>query len=324
MLRASLLLLLIVLETTVLGGCSGKSSPGSLCYPSNRPGVTCEPYPVLTQDDLPDCQVTLTSDNVACAMKLFAPLEGPPWPFDSKLVAAAVTQLHGGAATYVAPDWQLTVEHILPTSCPFPAAYEYATNGMPFDLGAGCGPFLMVGGNPQEADCVKSNLTDCWDFVALDQISDICLIAASAPSPWYLQPSAAVPQRGDQVFVVGDPGFNWSAEQRRQYPLPLVSSGKVIAVLGRNLILSAPAFHGDSGGAVLNAQGQIVGVLSQLVADVRQRGVATVPDSLADYYSGATLIDDQAREILRATTGGTGLPDAGGDGSLVQNDGAIF
>ena len=313
MLRASLLLLLLIVPGTVaVGGCSGKSSPGSLCYPSNRPGVACEPYPVLTQDDLPDCQVALTSDNVACAMKLFAPLDGPPWPFDSKLVAAAVTQLHGGAATYVAPDWQLTVEHILPPACPFPAVNEYAIDGVPFDLGAGCGPFLMVGGNPQETDCVKNNLTDCWDVVALEEISDICLVEASAPSPSYLQPSPSAPQLGDQVFVVGNPGFNWSAEQRRQYPLPLVSSGKVIAVLGRNLILSAPAFHGDSGGAVLNAQGQIVGVLSQLVADVRQRGVATVPAALADYYSGTTLIDDQTREIMRATTGAIGNPDAGG------------
>jgi len=316
--RAFPLLLLIVLGTAALCGCSGKTSPASLCYPSNRPGVACEPYPVLTQDDLPDCQVALTSDNVACAMKLFAPLDGPPWPFDSKLVAAAVTPLHGGAATYVAPDWQLTVEHILPTSCPFPAAYKYATDGVPFDLGAECGSFLMVGGNPQQADCVKNNLSACWDVVALEEISDICLVEASAPSPSYLPASTAEPQVGDQVFVVGNPGFNWSGEQRLQYPLPLVSSGKVIAVLGRNLILSAPAFHGDSGGAVLNAQGLIVGVLSQLVADVRQRGVATVPDSLADYYSGATLIDDQTREIIHATTGVIGIPDAGGDGSFME------
>jgi len=51
-------------------------------------------------------------------------------------------------------------------------------------------------------------------------------------------------------------------------------------------------------------------VLSQQVADVRQRGVTTVPASLADYYSGATLIDDQTRESIRATAGAIGLPDA--------------
>jgi hypothetical protein len=315
MTRVQAAVLLSMLGVTISSGCSGTSSPAPLCYPSNRPGVACEPYPVLTQDDLPDCQVTLTSDNVACAMKLFAPLDGPPWPFDSKLVAAAVTQLHGGAATYVAPDWQLTAEHVLPTSCHFPAAYEYSTNAVPFELGDGCSPFLMVGGNPQEADCANNNLRDCWDVVALEEITDICLVEAPAPSPSYLQPSPTAPQLGDQVFVVGNPGFNWSAEQRRQYPIPLVSTGKVIAVLGGNLILSAPVFHGDSGGAVLNAQGQIVGVLSQLVADIRQRGVASVPAALADYYSGTTLIDDQTREIIRAATGAIGLPDAGGDGS---------
>jgi hypothetical protein len=312
--RPSLIPLLIALGVAVSPGCSHQSAPAPLCYPSNRSDVTCEPYPVLTQDELPDCQVTLTSDNVACAMKLFAPLDGPPWPFDSELVGTAVTALHGGAATYVAADWQLTAEHVLSASCTFPAAYQYAADAVPFDLGAGCGPFLMVGGNAQEADCVKNNLGACWDTVALEEISDICLVEASTPSPAYLQPAAGAPQVGDQVFVVGNPQFDWSAEQRRQYQVPLVSSGKVIAALGHNLILSAPAFHGDSGGAVLNAQGQIVGVLSQLVADVRQRGVATVPASLADYYSCATLIDDQTRDIIHMVVGTDGAPDGGLDG----------
>ena len=312
MLRASLVLLLLAPGIAAVCGCSGKSSPASLCYPSNRPGVECEPYPVLTQDELPDCQALLTSDNVACAAKLFAPLDGPPWPFDSKLVAAAVTQLHGGTTTYVAPDWQITAEHILPATCQFPAAYEYAIDGVPFELGAGCSSFLMAGGNPQHADCVKNNLTQCWDVVELADISDICLLDAPTPSPSFLQLSPAAPQLGEQVFVVGYPQFNWSAEQRLQYRTPLVSTGKVVAVLGLNVILSAPAYHGDSGGAVLNAQGQIVGVLSQLVGDVRRRGVATVPAELPDYYSGGTLIDDLTREIIRANSGDVSLPDAGG------------
>jgi hypothetical protein len=303
----------IIIGGAIPSGCSGASAPAPGCYPSNRPGVTCEPYPVLTQDDLPDCQVALTPDNVACATKLFAPLDGPPWPFDSKLVGATITSLHGGAATYVAPTWQLTAEHVLPASCLFPATYRYATDGVPFELGAGCGPFLMVGGNSQQADCIKDQLGGCWDIVELEAISDICLVAASAGSPSYLPPSPGAPQLGDQVYVVGYPGFNWSAEQRPQYQPPLVSSGKVIALLGNNLILSAAAYHGNSGGPVLNAQGQIVGVLSQLVVDVRRRGVAPVPAELPDYYSGATLIDDQTRDIIRGVTGVDGLLDAGLD-----------
>ena len=95
MIRGFTVALPIIIGGAMSSGCSGTSGPVPGCYPSNRPGVTCEPYPVLTQDDLPDCQVALTSDNVACAMKLFAPLDGPPWPFDSKLVGAAVTSLLG-------------------------------------------------------------------------------------------------------------------------------------------------------------------------------------------------------------------------------------
>lgn len=124
-------LLLGTLGESGLSGCSNGERLGPLCYPSDQPGVTCEPYPVLTQDDLPECQKRLTSADVPCAMKLFAPLAGPPWPFDSGLVERAVTPLNGGAASYVATNWQLTCEHVLGAGCTFPTAYRYATDGIP-------------------------------------------------------------------------------------------------------------------------------------------------------------------------------------------------
>jgi hypothetical protein len=62
--------------------------------------------------------------------------------------------------------------------------------------------------------------------------------------------------------------------------------------------MSAAAFNGDSGGAVLNAAGQIVGVLSSLVGDVREQGVVDLPSTLPDYYSICTLLDDPTREII--------------------------
>src|SRR5450631_1509723 len=100
-----LIVLLGALGGLGLSGCSTGDTPGALCYPSDQPGVACEPYPVLTQDDLPECQKRLTSADVSCAMKLFAPLAGPPWPFDAGLVAKAVTPVHGGAGCC----WSLTM-----------------------------------------------------------------------------------------------------------------------------------------------------------------------------------------------------------------------
>ena len=86
-------------------------------------------------------------------------------------------------------------------------------------------------------------------------------------------------------------------------PNPLVSVGNVIQVQGRALVMFAAVFNGDSGGAVRNAAGQIVGVLSSLVGDVREQGVVTLPPSLPDYYSICTLIDDPTREIIRSASG---------------------
>jgi hypothetical protein len=287
-----------------LSACSG-DRPGALCYPSDQPGVTCEPYPVLTQDDLPDCQNRLTSADVACAMKLFAPLAGPPWPFDSDLVGKAVTALHGGAATYVAPSWQLTCEHVFGNACSFPTAYRYATDGVPFDEPTDCGPFLMVGGNPRTTTCAADQEWDCWETVPLEEVFDTCLVGATVTSASYLPVAPSPPAVGDRVYVVGNPGFNWSAEQRQQYSLPLVSVGNVVQVQGRALVMTAAAFNGDSGGAVLNADGQLVGVLSSLVGDVREQGVVTLPSSLPDYYSICTLVDDPTRAIIQ-TAAGTG------------------
>ena len=307
------LLLLGALGGFGLSGCSNDAPPGALCYPSNQPGVTCEPYPVLTQDDLPECQKRLTSADVPCAMKLFAPLAGPPWPFDSGLVAKAVTPLNGGAGSYVAANWQLTCEHVFSAACSFPTAYRYATDGVPFDEGSGCGPFLMVGGNPRTTTCTADQVRDCWETVPLEEVFDTCLVGATAASPSYLQPASSPPVVGDRVYVVGNPGFNWSGEQRKQYPLPLVSVGNVIQVQGRALIMSAAAFNGDSGGAVLNAAGEILGVLSSLVGDVRDQGVVALPAWLPDYYSICTLIDDPTREIILTATGVASPVDGGVD-----------
>jgi hypothetical protein len=298
-----------VLAAVVVGvvtslACSRGPTSAAPCYPSDRPDAACAPYPVLTQDDLPDCKVALTPDNIACAKKLFAPLLGPPWPFDANLVAQASGPMHGGCATYVAADWQLTVEHALSAACPWPAEYTYATDGVPFDVGPGCGPFIMAGGHPRTATCRQDGLWDCWESVPLEGVFDTCIRKADATSSWWLPLAPATPQVGDQVFVVGRPGFNWpTAELARQYQLPLVSAGKVIDIQGRALIMSAAVFAGDSGGAVLNPQGEIVGVLSSIVHDVREVGIVALPESLPDYYSISTRIDDPTRDVVGLVLG---------------------
>ena len=59
--------------------------------------------------------------------------------------------------------------------------------------------------------------------------------------------------------------------------------------------------------------GQIVGVLSSLVGDVREQGVVALSSSLPDYYSICTLIDDPTREIILTAAGVAGPVDGGAD-----------
>ena len=174
-----------VLGAFIVVACSGKHEADPLCYPSNRPGVNCEPYPVLTQDDLPDCKSALRSDNISCAARLFAPLAGIPWPFDADRVGRAWVALHGGCATYVAEDWQLTAEHVLGGTCTWPTEYKYATDGVPFDGNTGCGMFLMMGGHPRTTTCQQDRLWDCWESVPLEGVFDTCVVQAQSASSSY-------------------------------------------------------------------------------------------------------------------------------------------
>ena len=79
--------------------------------------------------------------------------------------------------------------------------------------------------------------------------------------------------------------------------------GEVIDVQGRALIMSAAAFSGDSGGAVLNARGEIAGVPSSIVHDVREVGIVALPESLPDYYSISTMLDDPTRDVAGLALG---------------------
>ena len=58
-----------------------------------------------------------------------------------------------------------------------------------------------------------------------------------------------------------------------------------------------------AGSAVLNARGEIVGVLSSIVHDVRGVGIVALPESLPDYYSISTLIDAPARDVVGLVLG---------------------
>jgi S1-C subfamily serine protease len=90
-------------------------------------------------------------------------------------------------------------------------------------------------------------------------IADLALVRTEAELPSYPELADADPQRGDHVTVVGYP----------QGGQLTVTSGQVIGTttdplnenLGEVLVTDAPVEPGSSGSAVLNDDGQVVGVV---------------------------------------------------------------
>lgn len=90
--------------------------------------------------------------------------------------------------------------------------------------------------------------------VSLCPEQDMAIIDIGIPTPDYIRPSSDGPRRGDRVLVLGSSGGEAAA-----------TSGLFHAPgqIGRSpaLVLEAPAFAGDSGGAVLNSRGELLGVI---------------------------------------------------------------
>ena len=73
---------------------------------------------------------------------------------------------------------------------------------------------------------------------------------------------APPPSVGDPVFVVGHPNFRWLTEEEREAlrPLyPLVSRGNVVRVDGRSVVVDAPCYEGNSGGALPTRAATLIG-----------------------------------------------------------------
>lgn len=257
-------------------------------------------FAFATIDDLPACNAL--QPDLACIERLFLPLRGTVFPFDGAKVAAAF----GHNEFHVANTWQLTALHVLEANSQFPFACFYQDFQWAQDVqaplqGPGCGAFLVMGGHPHTAQCraEQTFMSDCVDQVPFPESFDVALVQA-APSSDVLELWSTTPRPGDAVYVVGYPSFSWLTEQQREQlaPLyPLVSSGKVLAIEGRGVVHTAITSFGNSGGAVLNSSGQVIGVTSTLAQHMRLQGTA-VPDTISDQRAVAAFVTPQLKEMV--------------------------
>jgi hypothetical protein len=262
-------------------------------------------------DEVPECDPD--SPSFDCLKRLFLPLRGPGWPFSRDAVDHAY--VYGeGAATQVAPGWNLTALHVLDgpifsrgeTPDCYAPAFEFAEPGSVIERDL-CGTFLFLGGHPRSAACEAAgeSLTSCVDRVPVGEAFDIGLVAAAVRAG-KLEVRADV-EVGETVFIVGNPGFllyltddqlDWFSNR-----YPVVSSGRVLALEGRGMVISNLAFTGNSGGPVLDASGRIVGVVYTKIQDLRALDTPTEP-TLADHRTVAVRIDEQIKARIELALAG--------------------
>ena len=128
-----------------------------------------------------------------------------------------------------------------------------------------------------------------------DSVRDMALLKVnlSYSSP-FLKISTTLPKQGEAVIAVGNPrgytGTVWNG---------IVSS---IREFDDNLWVqfTAPISPGSSGGALVNLQGEVIGMPTKLRTDGQNLNFAVAPTVLSQFFSSA--INKPARSLVRADT----------------------
>ena len=259
-------------------------------------------------DDVAGCDPE--HPDFPCLQELFLPLVEQEWPFDRDRVAGAYVP--GGF--YVLPGWKLTALHVIEGiqmgmgEC-YTGAFEFAAPNEQLEF-PGCGSFLFKGGHPTALECQarQDPVASCVDMVPIAEAWDIGLVA-SPESDAFLEVRDDV-QVGEEVFLVGVPSFLLYLDDEQlawfEARYPLVSSGRVLAIDGRSIVISNLAFPGNSGGPVLDKDGKAVGVAYTKIRDVRSFGVETDP-SLEGHRTVAVRIDSEMKARIEAERSALGI-----------------
>ena len=105
-------------------------------------------------------------------------------------------------------------------------------------------------------------------IVGEDAATDVAVLQVNAPSraldPLPLGNSDAV-QVGDEVVAIGNPlGYDRSVSAGTSGRRPLDPGAEPVSTIGHAIQTDAALNHGNSGGPLLNANGQVIGVNAQI------------------------------------------------------------
>lgn len=121
--------------------------------------------------------------------------------------------------------------------------------------------------------------------------ADLAILKFSSPSLVVhgIQPDIDSINQGDEVVVIGYPlGLDLLERTKDERVDPSLSTG-IVSRVGQDFIqLNLRAYHGNSGGPVLNRKGEVIGVLTAYVGSAQDIALAT-PISAAVALAGTEL-----------------------------------
>ncbi len=102
--------------------------------------------------------------------------------------------------------------------------------------------------------------------LAVDEEADLALLSVDLPAERSrpLTFASTLPDEGEQIFVIGNPlRLEGSVSEG------IVSAVREVPDLGRIIQITAPVSHGNSGSPLFNMRGQVVGIVTVKVTNVR-------------------------------------------------------
>jgi serine protease Do len=134
--------------------------------------------------------------------------------------------------------------------------------------------------NQKPEDAVRAEIHKLSADSSID-VAVLKIAGSNAPSVHGIEPDINETSQGDEVVVIGYPlGLDLLEKTNDSRIDPSLSTG-VVSRVGRDFIqLNLHAYHGNSGGPVLNRRGEVIGILTAAVNNAQDIALST-PISVA-------------------------------------------
>src|SRR5205823_12849271 len=134
--------------------------------------------------------------------------------------------------------------------------------------------------------------------LAVDDEADLALLKVELPAERSrpISLSAALPEEGEQVFVIGNP-----LRLEGSVSDGIVSAVREVPDVGRIIQITAPVSHGNSGSPLFNMRGQVIGIITVKVTNGQNINLALGTSRIAALKRETVVSFDQLSVKSKST-----------------------